>query len=292
MVTVSGLIESCARALDEAGVVFGHGTTSAWDEATALVLGVTGLADDLASLDAPIPGEVAERIETLLARRIRERIPLPYLLGRAWFAGLEFLIEPGVVIPRSPIGELIERGFRPWLREDPDTILDLCTGSGCIGIAAALAFPDATATLTDVSDAAVELARRNVARQAVSSRAEVLRGDLYEPLPPTASFDLIVSNPPYVDTGDLSSLPAEYRREPELGLHGGRDGLDVVRRILTGASRFLAPDGLLVCEVGMSAAALLRSYPTLSFVWPDLDRGGEGVFLLSAAALRAAEGSL
>lgn len=267
--------------------MFGHGTANAWDEATALVLGVTGLADERANLEASIPDEAAVRIQALLTRRIRERIPLPYLLGRASFAGQEFLIDPGVVIPRSPIGELIEAGFRPWLAEDPGTILDLCTGSGCIGIAAALAFPEATVTLVDVADAAVDLARRNVALHEVDSRVEVLRGDLYEPLPAAACFDLIVSNPPYVDTGDLWSLPAEYRCEPELGLHGGPDGLALVRRILTDARHFLQPEGLLVCEVGMSAPALLRGYPTLPFVWPDLSRGGEGVFLLTGDALGA-----
>ena len=272
--------------MEDADLVFGHGTDNAWDEATALVLATADLPDDRSSLGVELTRKVEEQVEALLARRITERLPLPYLLGRAWFAGHEFLLEPGVVVPRSPIGELIGRRFRPWLTEPPRTVLDLCTGSGCIGIAIALAFPEARVTLVELDANAAELARRNVALHELTTRVVVLEGDLFEPVARVGElaveerFDLIVSNPPYVDAPDMSSLPEEFRHESVRGLAGGADGLDVVRRILGSAGRFLAPSGLLVCEVGMSAPALQRAYPELPFIWPEFEAGGEGVFLL------------
>lgn len=282
--TVGELIEHAAAAMTEASVVFGHGSDSAWDEATQLVLAVTGIADDRANLGLPVADMDAACIERLLERRIRERTPMAYLIGRSWFAGLEFLIEPGVVIPRSPIGELIGCGFEPWLVREPANILDLCTGSGCIGIAAALAFPEARLTLVDVDPAATGLAVRNVRLHGLEARAQVLSGDLYKPLPVGQRYDLILSNPPYVDHRDLATLPREYRHEPALGLDGGADGLDVVRRILDGAPDRLSPTGVLVCEVGMSAPAVRRSYPSLRLVWPELGAGGTGtVFILLPA---------
>ena len=281
--TVERLIEDTARALDSAGLVFGHGTDNAWDEATALVLGVTELADDRASLAVAVTPATAQRIRALARRRIEERLPLPYLLGRVRFAGYEFLIEPGVVIPRSPIGELIEQRFRPWLGHAPERILDLCTGSGCIGIAAAHVFPEATVTLIDVAPAAVVLARSNADRHGLANRVTVLEGNLFAPLPAESTFDLVLSNPPYVDREDMSCLPAEFRHEPERGLAGGDDGLDIVRRILEDAPGHMTSSGTLICEVGMSAGALSRAFPQRSFIWPEFERGGEGVFILPAA---------
>jgi ribosomal protein L3 glutamine methyltransferase len=288
MATVSELIERCEGAMEDANLVFGHGTDNAWDEATTLVLSVANLADDRSSLGVRLSREVEEQVEALLMRRINERVPLPYLLGKAWFAGHEFLLAPGVVVPRSPIGELIGHRFQPWLIEPPRTVLDLCTGSGCIGIAIAHEFPEARVTLVELDPEAAALARRNVELHELTTRVAVLEGDLYEPLAqadgPTVEerFDLIVSNPPYVDAPDMSSLPEEFRHESVRGLAGGADGLDVVRRILEGAGRFLTPSGLLVCEVGMSAPALQRAYPDLPFIWPEFEAGGEGVFLLAA----------
>jgi ribosomal protein L3 glutamine methyltransferase len=282
MNTVGELIERCARTLGAAGVVFGHGTDNAWDEATALVLGVSGLADDRANLEAFIGAAEVDEIEGLLKRRIDERVPLAYLLGRARFAGHQFLIEPGVVIPRSPIGELIEQQFRPWLTEPPAAILDLCTGSGCIGIAAALGFPRARVTLVDLDARACALARRNVALHELEDRVEVLEGDLFRCLPANRAFDLILCNPPYVDRADMQSLPVEFQAEPARGLDGGDDGLDVVRRVLEEGPDHLTANGMLVCEVGMSAAALMRAYPEQPLIWPELTRGGEGVFILLA----------
>jgi len=279
--TVRSVVARTAARLEAAGVVFGHGTESAWDEAACLVLAVTGLPDVAATLDAPVSGDQQARIDSLLVRRIDERVPLPYLLGRAEFAGVEFEITPGVVIPRSPIGELILNAFAPWLTEGPRRIIDLCCGSGCIGIASALEFPDATLTLVDIDPIAIALTRRNVRRHGIEARTRVIQSDMWDSVPP-GSFDLILCNPPYVDAADMRSLPPEYRHEPALGLAGGEDGMALVARLLEPLAERLTPGGLLVGEAGASAPALLRRFPALPFVWPDLETGGEGVFVLMA----------
>ncbi len=280
MTTVAELINESAEALSDAGVVFGQGTDNAWDEATALVLGITGLADDAANLDAEVLPVDAAKVRGLLARRIDERIPLAYLLGRWWFAGFEFLIQPGVVVPRSPIGELLLAGLSPWLTRPPQRILDLCAGSGCIGITAAHIWPDAEVDLVEIDPAAVALTEKNVALHDLTGRVAVHQGSLYEPLPARARYDLILTNPPYVDDADMRSLPEEFRAEPALGLAGGADGLGLVRKIIDGRTTWLSAEGVLVCEVGMSAPALIRAYPRLPFIWPEFEAGGAGVFVL------------
>jgi ribosomal protein L3 glutamine methyltransferase len=280
---VSDAIQECAEKLEAAGVSYGHGTDSAWDEAAALVLGVTGFPDHVASLDREMLAAQQRKMNELLERRIQERIPLAYLLGRASFAGLDFAIEPGVVIPRSPIAELIQQRFEPWLARPPRQIIDLCCGSGCIGIAAAVMFPDSHLTLVDIDEQAIALSERNVVRHGLSDRTTIVRSDIWKDVPPDR-FDLILSNPPYVDTTDMNSLPPEHRHEPALGLAGGENGLQLVNDILAGLDDRLSDAGLLVCEVGNSAPALLRAYPQLPFFWPDLEQGGEGVFLLMADA--------
>jgi ribosomal protein L3 glutamine methyltransferase len=278
--SVGELISEASAALESAGVFFGHGTDNAWDEATALVLGVTGMADDASNLSAPVRPQDAATIHRLLERRIEERVPLAHLLGRWWFAGYEFLVTPGVVVPRSPIGEMIRNRFAPWLERAPDRVVDLCAGSGCIGIATALTFPEADVHLVEIDPAAAALARRNVVLHGLGGHVHVHEGDLFAPLPVGMRFDLIVSNPPYVDARDMAGLPEEYRKEPVTGLAGGTDGLDVVRRIIDEGVERLNPGGLLVCEVGRSAPALLEAYPSLPFVWPEFEHGGEGVFVL------------
>ena len=263
-------------------MVLGHGTDNAWDEAVRLVLAVTGLPDDTATLDEPLSAADWLRVRELLTRRIDERLPLPYLLGRITFAGLEFEIEPGVVIPRSPIGRLIEQEFAPWLTQPPQRIVDLCCGSGCIGIAAAARFPDSQLTLVDIDEQALDVARRNVRRHGLKGRTRLICSDLWAEVP-AGRFDLVLCNPPYVDAADMRTLPPEFLHEPELGLAGGEDGLAVLRPLLAALPERLAEDGLLVGEVGRSAAALTRAFPELPFVWPDLESGGEGVFLLLSA---------
>lgn len=279
MSTVAEIVEATAERLAHAGVVFGHGFDSAWDEAVALVLSVTELPDDRSVLDRPVAPERRARIEALLERRIRERIPLAYLTGRCRFAGYEFLIEPGIVVPRSPIGALIGQRFAPWLRRTPERILDLCCGSGCIGIAAALEFREARVDLADIDEQAVALTRRNAALHGLGERARIFRSDLFDALP-DGPWDLILSNPPYVDRRDMGTLPPEYLHEPAHGLAGGDDGLDLVARMIAALPERLAQGGTFVCEVGASAPALLARYPRLPFVWPELPEGGEGVFIL------------
>jgi ribosomal protein L3 glutamine methyltransferase len=220
----------------------------------------------------------------LLERRIVHRVPTPYLVGEAWFAQRRYLAQPGVLIPRSPIAELIGAEFAPWLKRSPERILDLGTGSGCIGIACAHAFPQAAVVLSDVDDAALELAARNVELHRVGDRVSVVRADVFDGLE-QAKFDLIVTNPPYVNASDLSEMPAEFRHEPRGALAAGRDGLDVIRCVLADARDWLAADGLLVGEVGSSAEDLVAAYPNIPFVWPDFAHGGHGVFVIDAAGL-------
>lgn len=285
-VTVGEQIATVHARFETADLYFGHGTDNAWDEAVALVVGVAQVADEEASLTLNLPLEAVERIDALTAKRVDERTPLPYLLGYAWFCGLRFATHPNVLIPRSPIGELIEDGFAPWLATKPATILDLCCGSGCIGIASALRFPQAAVTAADIDDDALELARRNVTLHHVSDRVAVVCSDGLDGLA-GQRFDLIVCNPPYVDAQAMSDRPAEYRWEPELALASGEDGLDFTRRLLAQACDFLTDDGVLVVEVGASAGALNAAFPELPFVWIELRFGGEGVFLLDRAALNS-----
>ena len=284
--TIVDLVRWGAARLDAAGVVFGHGTDNAVDEAFALVLHAAGLGPGAPeSLFASRLTRAERRgAADLIVRRIRDRVPAPYLTGRAWFAGLEFACDARALVPRSPIAEWIERGFEPWL--DPDSVervLEIGTGGGAIAIACAMAFPDATVDAIDVSDAALELARENCAAHDVGDRVGLFRSDVYDGV--SDRYDLIVSNPPYVDAETMDALDPEYRHEPRVGLEAGADGLACVRRILAGASAHLRSGGVLVCEVGASRGALEQALPTVAFTWLDLSRGGEGVFLLDAAQL-------
>jgi ribosomal protein L3 glutamine methyltransferase len=271
----------------QAGLFFGHGTDNALDDALALVLHAVHLDHELPAeyLDARVTAEEGARILDLLSQRIERRVPAPYLTGLARFAGLEFEVDEHVLIPRSPIAELIEQGFAPWL--DPAqvrSVLDLCCGSGCIGIACAYAFPDALVDLSDISPAALEVANRNIERHGLEHRVRALHSDLYEGLD-GERYDLIVSNPPYVSTAEMASLPAEYRHEPGLALEAGADGMDVVARILAQGADYLSPAGIMVVEVGASAELLVARYPEVPFLWLDFERGGDGVFLLTAEQL-------
>jgi ribosomal protein L3 glutamine methyltransferase len=284
MNTVQQHIAAIAERFDSADLVYGHGTDNAWDEAVALVLGVTAYPDAESSLSERVSASDAQRCEDLAGKRITQRMPLAYLLGEATFCGLKFAVEPGVVIPRSPIGQLITAGFSPWMYRSPQHILDLGCGSGCIGIAAAL-FLDADLTLVDLDAQAIDLARKNLHRHGLDNRTTLIHGDLYNDLPAGARFDLILTNPPYVDATDMRSLPPEYQWEPTTGLGAGGDGLDVIRRILDSAGEYLTEEGLFVGEVGASTAALLSAYPHIPFIWPDLAEGGEGVFVLDARSL-------
>lgn len=266
---------------------FGHGTDNAWDEARQLVLGALHLPWEMADayLDCRLEDDERERLQGLLRRRIEERVPTAYLLGQAWFCGLPFIVDERVLVPRSPIAELIDRRFEPWLAKTPARILDLCTGSGCIGIACAYEFLEAEVVLADLSFDALEVANRNIEFHGLEDRVYTVQGDGFEGLP-KQRFDLIVSNPPYVDAEDFADMPSEYHHEPALGLACGDDGLDLVRRMLAEAADHLTEEGTLIVEVGNSQVHVEALYPEVDFTWLEFAKGGHGVFLLAASQCR------
>jgi ribosomal protein L3 glutamine methyltransferase len=289
--TVGGMIEWCAGELERGGVFYGHGTDNAVDEAASLIFSVAGLDHAAAAVDPKAvysrawPSNLSPVVDGLLRRRIDERVPLPYLLKEAWFAGLSFYVDERVLIPRSPFAELIAERFEPWL--DPTAvhrILEIGTGSGCIAIALARAFPDSRVVAGDLMADALAVARINLERHAMEDRVELVQSDLYERV--EGRFDLIVSNPPYVPLEEVAGLPGEYTHEPGIALASGDDGLDTSRRILQDAARYLTDGGTLALEVGTGAALLEAAFPRLGFVWPELERGGEGLALVSAVDLQ------
>jgi len=268
-------------------VFYGHGTDNAWDEAVQLVLGAVDLPwdTDPVVLDARLTYGERKRVVEFLRQRVEERRPLPYIIGEAWYLDMPFYVNESVLIPRSPIAELIRNRFEPWLRPGPVTrILDLCTGSGCIGIGCAQAFEEAEVDLVDISVEALEVAARNVSRHGLGERVHLIQSDMLSALQGRC-YDLIVCNPPYVDQADLDSMPAEYHHEPELALGSGDDGLDLTRTLLRQACDFLSDDGLLVVEVGNSEVHLMQQYPQIPFIWVDLEHGN-GVFTITADELR------
>lgn len=294
--TVRDYIRWGASRFNEAGLFFGHGTDNAWDEAVFLVLNAIHLPweSDGRVLDARLTAPEKERITRFIERRVIDRTPAPYIVGEAWFAGLMFKVDERVLIPRSPIAELIEQQFEPWLPHEPQKILDLCTGSGCIGIACAMAFPDALVDVSDISSDALAVATENIARHHLAARVRAVQSDLFVGLTearlPGRGYDLIVSNPPYVDAEEFAAMPAEYRHEPTLALISGEDGLDFTRRLLREAPEYLAEQGILVVEVGYSEAAMERAFPDLPLIWLEFERGGSGVFVISRKELVTAAG--
>jgi ribosomal protein L3 glutamine methyltransferase len=278
-----------ASAFNRAGLHFEHGTANAVDEALNLVLHGLNLDHDIPPwlLDGKLTPPEKQAVYGLLRRRVEERKPYAYITRHARFAGLDFYVDERVLVPRSPISELVEAGFAPWVEpEKVARVLDLCTGSGCIAIACAYAFGDAAVDATDVSQDALAVAAINVDKLHVADRVLLHQADVFQGLPPEP-YDIIVSNPPYVDAEDMAGLPDEHKHEPKLGLAAGRDGLDVVRRILADAHEYLAPDGILVVEVGNSRWALEEAYPDVPFTWLEFQRGQAEVFLLTAEQLSA-----
>ena len=289
LVTIRDFIRWGASRMNEAEVHFGHGTDNAIDEAAALVLHALHLPPDLHPefFQAALTPSEKHTVLELLERRVRERRPTAYLTNRAWFMDLPFYVDERVLVPRSPLAELIEQRFAPWLADSDEVtaILDLGTGSGCIGIACAYAFPEAQVDLSDISEDALAVAHRNIVDHGLDSRVRAVRSDLFANLG-GHRYDIIVSNPPYVSMEEMSRLPPEYGYEPTLGLAAGKKGLDTVANILRRAADYLNDQGILVVEVGNAQYALAECYPDAPFAWLDFERGGEGVFLLSAEQLR------
>lgn len=265
--TLRELVLDAARRLRKSPLHYGHGTSNARDEAAFLVLRGLGLPFD-APAARPVTAAQRARVRRLLRRRIRERMPVPYLLNEARLAGESFYVDRRVVVPRSHIAELLQERVRPWLRRPPRRVLDLCTGSGCLAVLAAKAFPLARVDAADLSTAALAVAERNIAAHRLRRRVRLVRSDLFAGLGPRR-YDLIVCNPPYVDAPGMRALPPEYRREPRLALAGGADGLALVRRLLLQAREYLQPKGLLVCEIGRGRVRLEREFPRTAFAWPQ-----------------------
>ena len=278
-------IDNAARQLDEAGVYFGHGTDNAWDEAAWLILHSLGIAvDEEADLNLEITPAQQNAINTLLRQRIDTRKPAAYLTGMAWFAGIPFHTAEGVIVPRSHIGGFLLDHGRPWIKAGSvKRVLDLCTGSGCIAVAAAMAFPEARVDATDIEPVALELAGKNIGEYNFQDRIQLIDSDIYQNL--ASTYDLILTNPPYVPAEEIAHFPAEYRHEPAKAFDGGPDGLDLVHRILKGAYRFLAAEGHIVVEVGESWTTLEQAYPKIPFNWLETGVEDSGLFIMDRTEL-------
>jgi ribosomal protein L3 glutamine methyltransferase len=266
---------------------YGHGTDNSLDEMYALILGCLSLPMDADALmlQARLTDSEKEMLAKQLRRRIMDRVPVPYLTHQAYFCGLSFYVDERVLIPRSPIAELIEQQFSPWINPEVVTsVLDLCTGSGCIAIACGYAFPEAEIDAVDISTDALEVARMNQVRHQMADQLTLIESDVFARVP-ERHYNIIVSNPPYVGGDEMQTLPAEYRHEPVLALEAPQNGLAVVDTILQNAHHYLSEQGILVVEVGNSADALMAAYPDLEFTWIDFERGGEGVFILTREQL-------
>ena len=274
---VSALLREVARRFTRAGLHYGHGTHDAKEEAAWLISSVLGYL-----LEEEVSPKAHRKIEALVRRRIRERVPLAYLLKEAWLGEHSFYVDKRAIVPRSFIAELLRDHMSPWLHDEPKRALDLCTGSGCLAILLALEFPKTRVDAADLSASALQVSKINIKRYELVKRVRTIRSDLFNSI--EGKYDLIVSNPPYVTARSMAKLPKEYRHEPSLALAAGQDGLDLVHRILAEARNHLAPRGLLACEIGGNRRALERAYPKLEFAWPDTSDPGS-VFILSREQL-------
>lgn len=288
MVTIRDFIRWAVTQFNQADLVYGHGTDNGWDEAVNLVLTTLHLPPDIDTnvLDAKLVETEKRIIAQRVKKRVEERIPVPYLVNEAWFAGYNFYVDERVVIPRSPIAELLEDEFSPWVEEENvQSILDLCTGSGCIAISAAFTFPNASVDAVDISANALEVAKINVERFGLEENVNLIQSDLFTGLA-GKRYDIIISNPPYVSKTEYDGLPPEYTHEPRQALTCGEDGLEIIRRILAQAENYLTPKGILIVEVGFSQELLEAHFPGVPFTWLQFENGGEGVFLLTSDELR------
>ena len=284
--TVQDFIRWTSSQLSLSDVFLGHGTDNPIDEAKQLILATLGLSLFIPTefYAANLTNDEKQELFAIIQKRISDRVPTPYLTNQAWFCGHSFYIDERVLIPRSPIGELIDNHFQSLLSQPPQQILDLCTGSGCIGIACAYAFPEAQIDITDISLEALDVAQQNIDLHEMNFQVMPMQSDLFNDIP-EKQYDLIVTNPPYVDNEDMGDLPDEFSYEPKLALEAGFDGLDIVKRILIDAIDYLSPQGVLVCEVGNSWVSLQEQYPQVPFNWLEFERGGLGVFSITREEL-------
>lgn len=288
LVTIGDYIRWGASQFLEAELFYGHGTDNAWDEAAYLILHALHLPHDITPqvFSARLTNVERIRVVELIQQRVHKRLPIAYLTNTAWFNDLKFYVDERVIIPRSPMAELIERGFEPWNNLlSVETILDLCTGSGCIAIACAQVFPETKIDAVDISADALDVARINVSRYQLEDQITLVQSDLFASIK-GKKYDIIISNPPYVDKQDMQELPQEYTHEPALALAAGEDGLSIAKRILNQAVNYLTPQGLLFVEVGNSEVALTEQYPEVPFTWLEFERGGNGVLFITAQELK------
>jgi ribosomal protein L3 glutamine methyltransferase len=287
--TIRDYVRYAVSQFEQNELFYGHGTDNAWDEAVNLIFMALHIPFDIPEhiYSSRLTMEERERVLGLINERITTRKPIAYLTNRAWFAGMEFFVDERVLVPRSPIAELIENQFSPWLDETyVERIADVGTGSGCIACACAAYFPDAAVDAIDISIDALSVATENVTRHGLNDQVNLIQSNLFATVDPSVKYQLIVSNPPYVDADAMARLPQEYRLEPELGLAAGEDGLDLVIPLLQQAQDRLTEDGILVVEVGHSQEALENRFPMIPFTWLEFERGGTGVFLITARELR------
>ncbi|OQY56659.1 MAG: ribosomal protein L3 N(5)-glutamine methyltransferase [Candidatus Parabeggiatoa sp. nov. 2] len=293
--TLGDFIRWGASQFNKAQLFFGHGTDNAIDEAIVLVSHALHLPPEIPDILWHARLTYSEKLAVLecLNKRVQQRIPAPYITHEAWFAGLRFYVDQRVLIPRSPMAELIEQRIEPWIDANRvKQMLDLCTGSGCIAIASAmLAFPYAQIDAVDVSSEALEVAQQNIKRYGLEQRVQTVYSNLFSSLA-GRHYDLIICNPPYADAQEMQAMPDEYQHEPRIGLEAGKDGLFLVGQILREAAQYLTPHGVLIVEVGLSQTRLIEQYPDVPFTWIDFQRGGEGVFLLTAEQLQLQESKL
>ncbi|WP_299008473.1 50S ribosomal protein L3 N(5)-glutamine methyltransferase [uncultured Shewanella sp.] len=288
--TVGDMLRWAVSRFNDANIYYGHGTDNAWDEAIALVFHALHLPEEIGQqvIHSNLTSSEKHKIVELIIRRVQERLPVPYLTHEARFAGLSFYVDERVLVPRSPIAEMIAERFSPWLyNQSVNRVLDLCTGSGCIAIACAYEFDEAEVDALDISTDALDVAQINIESLGVMDRVFAMESDLFSAIPKGPQYDLIVTNPPYVDAEDIDDMPQEYRHEPELGLASGHDGLDLTKRILANAADYLTPNGILVVEVGNSMVHLSEQFPQVPFSWVEFQHGGDGVFVLTYEQLQA-----
>jgi len=281
LTTICDFLRLALTKFNQEDLYYGHGTDNAWDDAILLVLGILKLPIDINPMlmNAKLTKEETIKVINGIEKRAKDRVPVPYITNEAWFARMPFYVDERVLIPRSPIAELIENHFNPWVNLEINSILELCTGSGCISIATAKELPHVKIDATDISSDALDVAKINVKKHNLQDNIELIKSDIFKNLQ-NKKYDLIVTNPPYVDKEDMDSLPNEFHHEPKLGLEAGDDGLLLATEIIQNAKQHLNAGGALIVEVGNSADALMDKFPNLPFTWVEFEKGGSGVFVL------------